>query len=291
MASVSVLQLMTSIAHRVEEDIQRLAERMGVSGQKCSEPTQQQQHAPQTNSAAAAPLAGLSQLAHGDVDLQLLHELADSGSITTPSDTDVSHEADTAHNSGSKRPLQEQQQQACSQQAHLQEDDSEAGESESAAKRRRLSDATVAEAAVEGCRPVIESTADANAAGIAAEAAAVTDVHHTQEPEAAAPAAQQQQAVPLLTLRRCSSTGCNADSEQQQQQQPQHAERLAAVQQHTSLAGCSSAARQGSIMRQTQVALTTWRHLQSTASTPSTVMPNSRLLHRSATACTESSAV
>lgn len=49
-------ELMTSIAHRVEEDIQRLAERMGVSGQRASEPTQQalQQQQQQQDGAAAA---------------------------------------------------------------------------------------------------------------------------------------------------------------------------------------------------------------------------------------------
>jgi hypothetical protein len=55
---------------------------------------------------------------------------------------------------------------------------------------------------------------------------------------------------------------------------------------------CSACARHGSIMRQTQVALTTWQHLQSTASTPSTVIPGPHMHHgASVTVLTESSAV
>lgn len=52
-------------------------------------------------------------------------------------------------------------------------------------------------------------------------------------------------------------------------------------------------AREASIMRQTQVALTTWRHLQSTASTPSTVMQGTGQPNCNATetALTASSAV
>jgi hypothetical protein len=54
-----------------------------------------------------------------------------------------------------------------------------------------------------------------------------------------------------------------------------------------------SCAREASIMRQTQVALTTWRHLQSTASTPSTVMQGTGQPTHTATetALTASSAV
>lgn len=56
----------------------------------------------------------------------------------------------------------------------------------------------------------------------------------------------------------------------------------------------TSCAREASIMRQTQVALTTWRHLQSTASTPSTVMQGGAggvVQHATETARTASSAV
>jgi hypothetical protein len=54
-----------------------------------------------------------------------------------------------------------------------------------------------------------------------------------------------------------------------------------------------SCAREASIMRQTQVALTTWRHLQSTASTPSTVMQGTGqpTYNATETALTASSAV
>jgi phage-related tail fiber protein len=54
-----------------------------------------------------------------------------------------------------------------------------------------------------------------------------------------------------------------------------------------------SCGHQASIMRQTQVALTTWRHLQSTASTPSTVMQGSAQPNYNASeaALTASSAV
>lgn len=315
------LQLMTSIAHRVEEDIQRLAERMGVSGQRNSEPTeQQQQQQPQPNAAAAAVAAAaasagadLPPLSNGGLDLQLLQRLADSGSITTPLDTDTPHDEDTAHTSGTRRPQQQQQeQQDCSQQAHLQDGGDIVSEVQSGPKRRRITAAAVAgtvdassEGAVDGnhdATAVPASRADQLDSAVA-ETARSAQQQQLEQLEAvpqadlaAADAPQQQQqrlpaVTPLVPYHRCSATGCNSVDEQSQYQQQQQLQQLDQLQPTASISGCSSCARQGSIMRQTQVALTTWRHLQSTASTPSTVVPNYGLLHQSATVRTESSAV
>jgi hypothetical protein len=352
---------MTSIAHRVEEDIQRLAERMGVSGQRASEPTeqalaQQQQQQQQDGAladkaaaaaavAAAAAAAAASaaevplQLPNGGLDLQLLQQLADSGSVTSQSDTDATkEEEDTAAHSGSTKRQSLQQQellqqqgeasqqqqllQECSQQAHMHDRGTVSEVVQGEPKRRRLggqcsvsgpNNAALAGAAAAAV--AAHDVAAAGAAGSSAAAAAAAGDGSGQRDEqqqvqqqaaenvgAAAqqePRQQQQQqqvfAEPLppiarLLPQRCSSTGCAAGSEQQQHS---HSHSHAAAAAAAAAAPCSVCARHGSIMRQTQVALTTWQHLQSTASTPSTVIPGPHAHHHGAsvTVLTESSAV
>jgi hypothetical protein len=349
---------MTSIAHRVEEDIQRLAERMGVSGQRASEPTeqplaqqqQQQQHdaAVADKAAAAAAVAAAAaaaaasaaevplQLPNGGLDLQLLQQLADSGSVTSQSDTDgTKDEEDTAAHSGSTKRtkgaaaqqqsqpqdgLNQQQLQECSQQVHMHDKGTVSEVVQGEPKRRKLgwqgsvtgpSDAAMAGAAAAAIAAAANGGGSYAAAANAAvggeqlteqprqqqqaAVAAAADQHVVATVHAQQPPPQQQQvfAEPLppiacLLPQRCSSTGCATGSEQQSHSLAASEAAAAAA----AAASCSACARHGSIMRQTQVALTTWQHLQSTASTPSTVIPGPHPHHgATVTVLTESSAV
>eukprot|EP00879_Flechtneria_rotunda_P001036 GHRR01001173.1.p1 GENE.GHRR01001173.1~~GHRR01001173.1.p1 ORF type:complete len:455 (+),score=188.02 GHRR01001173.1:332-1696(+) len=296
-------ELMTSIAHRVEEDIQRLAERMGVSGQRTSEPTQQQQQqAAQGSQAAAAVVAaagnGLQQLGSSGLDLELLQRLVDSTSFTTPSDTDVTSRDEGAAVYSCRKQHQQGQ---CSQDADLQ-DKGTMSEVQSGMKRKRC------DAAGELPEPFGEQRQGSSPGHTwaAATQAGVADGQQQPQPVLQLQSDpqqqfQEQQALePCLTLapHRCSRTGSGVANYHQQQAGAGCNPNAAALSSPGSpgaasaavAGGCSNCARQGSILRQTQVALTTWRHLQSTASTPSTVVPGPAALLHASTALTESSA-
>lgn len=337
-------ELMTSIAQRVEFDIQRLAERMGVSTPRRSEPSQQQQLAtaavaaqrPQhhqhvaseeqqgatpragagANTALAAAMAapgaaaaaggntsGVSAAAGGlaaaaaaaaamaagdqdfqllpnvnvdGLDMQLLRQLAaESESMTSRSEGDGTAELDTC---ASRQRRTVDGPHSGSQQAHLQQhaagDDDDAHQQpeveSGSAKRRRL--------LVE--QPDEAAKACGGGGTHAAAAAAATPASSAQPapPSAAAPAAAA--APGVAATSDCVATSGEAQQEVQQaaaacprhDDEPQQAQPVAATATAAGGDAPGSCAHEASIMRQTQVALTTWRHLQSTASTPSTVV-------------------
>jgi hypothetical protein len=353
---------MTSIARRVEEDIQRLSEHMGLPTQRASEPSNQQalRHpaqqgserlgAPSTGAAAMAAAAAAAAAAgaggstaagpmghEAELDLQLMRQLAaESGSQTSRSDEDESAEQDTC--------ASKQQQQPCSQQANLQQapgGDEDPGEVQSAPKRRRaapregLNPLVGAAGSAYGLHPAAQPAAAhaalvacqhapaAAGAGVVLGARCPAGIEHQGSSNHRVPAQQQQQlqeladeaqqqpdqhvAAAAVETAAAATAGVELQDELGMQdcaglqddismQGPgvampaQSGSRSGSGLADSGEAAGGSCARQASIMRQTQVALTTWRHLQSTASTPSTVMQGQGY-NQSEAALTASSAV
>lgn len=258
---------MSDIAMRVDEDIRQLSQRMGIvhhagigaSGPGATPPMPHGGVGPLSGTAAGAaqPAASSSALSHagmgagGGVDLQLLQRLADD----TDSDSDTT------------------ERERCSGSGFLATTGGGAGDSPRAGKRahgdssspqREGGDAKrgrpAGAAAAAGAEGGGASDADLGCDASGGQAAAAPAVEALQAEQLAAQQAEQQQvAAPAACCEAVAEdAACGPEC-----------------------GGMYCAARRGSILRQTQVALTTWAYLKTNASTPSTLIaePGTRRAH------------
>lgn len=289
---------MTSIAHRVEEDIRSLAERMGLS-------------MPQQLPPAAMGGAGTrsSILSNHGLDLELLHRLADSESFNTLGSeqddsgtyddseaandaavTDNLHSAAAIKVSGSSSDLL----QPCKRHkgegsvtgpaACMDGDVITASMPPKAAQQAQHQQVKQQSPCDQQHAQQLSVQAGANAAGTADASAS-----HQQAAPSTHPAPVPVQcvvAVPTAahTCQQLMSMGNGcvpADA-------AVHDHDVTSDDDDCAGDGVGVVLRQGSIMRQTQVALTTWEHLKTSSSTPSTVIATHNTA-RSNTVMSESS--